>query len=493
MAVGALTIFSAMALTGCGDNKKAANGPDELKKLGKIRVAVFSDKIPFGYVDKNGVNRGYDVYFAERIGKDLGVKINYGVVSKESVVDNAYFLVRPWSIEESLDNILTPAGYTFRYDKMNNEYVVLKELNMYVQPVDEGRAMLEYLSSLYADKSAWELRKDSLRKSIRHNIGLDKLPEHFTGNVYLGKKRVYGDYYVQNIGLEILPGVYCTGSIYHPVKFKKGKCPIIINPHGHYPSGRYTDLIQIRCAMQARLGCVAIVYDMFAWGEQPMFPKECHSTSLSQPIQVLSALRLLDYALALPEADKTRVAVTGSSGGGSQTMFTCAIDDRVTLSMPVVMMSSYFHGGCKCESGTNIHLSGSGTNNVEIASLFAPKPMLIVSDGDDWTQHTPDVDFPFVKRIYGFYDAQDNVENAHFADEVHDYGPSKRQATYRFLEKHWQLNTSKLKDASGNFDESKCVVEDYDLLKVWGPNGENWPKDAVRDLDTLAKLLHWSR
>lgn len=70
LAVGLLAVVGALVLTGCGSEKKA-NGPEDLKKIGKIRVAVFSDKIPFGYVDKNGVNRGYDVYFARRIAKDL--------------------------------------------------------------------------------------------------------------------------------------------------------------------------------------------------------------------------------------------------------------------------------------------------------------------------------------------------------------------------------------------------------------------------------------
>ncbi|MDO4935365.1 MAG: cysteine ABC transporter substrate-binding protein [Phascolarctobacterium sp.] len=70
LAVGLLAVVGALVLTGCGSEKKA-NGPEELKKIGKIRVAVFSDKIPFGYVDKNGVNRGYDVYFARRIANDL--------------------------------------------------------------------------------------------------------------------------------------------------------------------------------------------------------------------------------------------------------------------------------------------------------------------------------------------------------------------------------------------------------------------------------------
>ena len=50
---------------------------DEIKKSGELKVAVFSDKAPFGYIDKEGKNAGYDVYFAERLGKDLGVKVKY--------------------------------------------------------------------------------------------------------------------------------------------------------------------------------------------------------------------------------------------------------------------------------------------------------------------------------------------------------------------------------------------------------------------------------
>ena len=71
------------ALTGCGAKKADAKDDqvyrtlDEIKKSGEINIGVFSDKNPFGYVDDNGDYQGYDVYFAERLGKDLGVKINY--------------------------------------------------------------------------------------------------------------------------------------------------------------------------------------------------------------------------------------------------------------------------------------------------------------------------------------------------------------------------------------------------------------------------------
>ena len=96
----AATIFAAalgvVSLTGCGkDNSTKANDTkaseatevtggnqiyrtlDEIKENGTINIGVFSDKNPFGYVDENGTYQGYDVYFAERIGQDLGVKINY--------------------------------------------------------------------------------------------------------------------------------------------------------------------------------------------------------------------------------------------------------------------------------------------------------------------------------------------------------------------------------------------------------------------------------
>ena len=429
----------------------------------------------------------------DNLSERFHVSINHGGVAAEAEVLDGYFRICPWSIEESMHNVCSATEYNYRYDKEKGEYVVFKPIARHHFQPEQGKDMLNYLTTLSSTKQDWEARKEQLRKDIRHNTGIDRLPAHYQGEVFLGKKRFYGDYYVQNIGLEILPGVYATGSIYHPVKFQKGGCPLIINPHGHYADGRYTELIQYRLAMQARMGCVAIAYDMFAWGVQPMFDKSYHETSLAQPVQILSGLRLLDYGLGLPEIDKDRVAVTGCSGGGSQTMFICALDDRVTLSIPIVMMSSYFHGGCACESGTGIHLSGGGTCNVEIASMFAPKPMLIVSDGADWTSHNPEIAMPFLNHIYGLYEATDKVENVHLADEKHDYGPSKRQATYRFLEKHFGLNVEKLKGKDGCFDESKCVIEDYDLLKVWGPNGEDWPANAIKDPAELARQLHWTK
>ena len=367
------------------------------------------------------------------------------------------------------------------YKVIKRDYFFLTE--------EEGSKMLEYLGPKYNDVESWEKRRDSVRLEMRHKMGLDNFPEHFNGAVYLSDKREYDGYYVQNIGLEILPGVYATGAMYHPAGHDGEKLPVVLNPHGHFDHGRYAEYAQKRFAMQAKLGCIALTYDMFCWGEQPMFPKEWHWTLLSQPYQMLSAERMMDWLCALPEADLERVGVTGASGGGTQTMFISAIDERVTLSMPIVMPSAYYCGGCSCEGGTGIHLSGGYANNMEIVSFCAPKPLLIVSDGGDWTANTPEVELPFVKRIYGFYGAEDKVENVHLADEVHDYGPSKRAAAYDFLVKQWGLDNSAVKNADGSYDESGCVVEDFDLLKVWGPEGENWPENAIRDIEEFARVM----
>ena len=77
-----LSLVLALALFGCGSGEKESSGDvfrtlEEIQASGVIRIGVFSDKSPFGYVDENGNYRGYDVYFAERIGADLGVEIEY--------------------------------------------------------------------------------------------------------------------------------------------------------------------------------------------------------------------------------------------------------------------------------------------------------------------------------------------------------------------------------------------------------------------------------
>jgi sugar phosphate isomerase/epimerase len=296
-------------------------------------------------------------------------------------------------------------------------------------------------------------------------------------------------YTVQNIGLEVLPGFYVAGSIYRPEKIE-GKLPIILCPNGHFSDGRYNKDVQIRCSALARMGAITVNYDLFAWGESTLqVPSEKHRTSMANTIQALNSFRLLDFLLSFEYADSTRIGITGGSGGGSHTILMSAIDDRIDVSVPTVMMSAIHYGGCPCESGNPIHLCGEGTNNVELAGLFAPKPQLVISDGGDWTANVPDLEFPYLKRIYNFYDNA-LVENVHFNNENHDYGPSKRIAMYHFMAQRLGLDESVIFGKNGDLDESAITVETQDAMKVFGKNGENLPENAIKSFDQLVYIFN---
>jgi sugar phosphate isomerase/epimerase len=238
------------------------------------------------------------------------------------------------------------------------------------------------------------------------------------------------------------------------------------------------------------MGAMAFSYDLFAYGESLLqFKKEDHRRSLAMRVQVLNNLRILDFLLSLKDADPERVAITGGSGGGSQSMMITALDDRIRVSVPVVMLSSFFAGGCPCESGLPVHLCGGGTSNPEIAAMAAPRPQLVISDGGDWTRNVPDTEFPYLQRVYGFYDKQNLVRNVHLPEEGHDYGPSKRKAMYTFMAEHLELDSKAVLDSDGNLDESCCTIEDVEEMLVFGPSGEHLPDHAIRDFGSLEKIF----
>ena len=119
----------------------------------------------------------------------------------------ADFRIRPYSVEESLTNVLAPFDYKFVKQKGN-----MYKLKAYEYPRrtdEDGEKMLAYLNTLYADKQTFGLRTDSLKKEVRQRLGIDAmLAQCVKSEAILSKTRKFDGYTVQNFALETLPGLY---------------------------------------------------------------------------------------------------------------------------------------------------------------------------------------------------------------------------------------------------------------------------------------------
>jgi dienelactone hydrolase len=335
---------------------------------------------------------------------------------------------------------------------------------------EEAANILKATQQEITTKKEWEARTEIIRKGILNGAELNPMPEKTPLNAIRKDKRNYGAYTVENVAFESRPGVLVTGALYAPTNHK-GKMAGILCPHGHWSDpddyGRYREDMQRRAASLAMMGAYVFAYDMVGYGELGDHGW-IHRHPKTLKLQIWNSIRAVDFLLTLEGIDQKRIGVTGASGGGTQTFLLAALDDRVTVSVPTVMVSAHFFGGCVGESGMPIHKSANHqTNNVEIACSFAPKPQMIISDGDDWTKNNTDVEYPFMQYIYGLYGKKKNVAHKHLPDEVHDYGINKRLAMYPFMAKHLKLQLSNIQDAKKNITESNVVVEDYSKFKMF--------------------------
>ena len=373
--------------------------------------------------------------------------------------------------------------------------------------------------------SEWDERKDYVRRQILVAEGLWPMPTKTPLNPVIHGK-VEGDgFTVEKVYFESAPGFYVTGSLWKPKEIK-GKVPGILFAHGHWKDARLSletdekvrqeiaigaerfekggkSIFQSLCVQLARMGCIVWQWDMLSDSDSVQIPREVVHTFAKQraemnttenwglfspqaesnlqsimSLQTLNAVRGLDFLLSLPEVDPKRTAITGASGGGTQTMLLAAIDDRIQLSFPCVMVSTSMQGGCTCENASLLRI---GTGNVEFAGVFAPKPQGMNS-ADDWTKEMATKGFPDLQKLYGTFGKKDNVfllRGEHFK---HNYNAVTRSAFYTFINKHFKLGHT-----------APVIEQDFEPLSreqltVWD---DKHPAPKAGDPEFERQLLKW--
>lgn len=349
----------------------------------------------------------------------------------------------------------------------------------------KGESDLDKLASTYQNVEQWQKRVKTVRQGILRGAQLWPIPEKTPLRPRIHSTRVYDGYIVENIVFESLPGFFVTGNLYRPLKVITPS-PITLCPHGHFEGGRFREDMQQRCATFARMGVVAFSYDMVGWEESTQLN---HGDQPVLTLQLWNSIRAIDFLVSLQDTDSKRIAVTGASGGGTQAFLLAAVDDRITVSIPVVMVSSDFYGGCNCESGLPIHQSDDhATNNADIAAMAAPNPQLLISCGDDWTKNTPAHEYPYIRNVYQLFGAEGKVENLHLPEEGHSYGYQKRLGVYRFLAKYFDLSLEAISNPDGSVNELPNIIESREIMAAFNQEYQR-PENTLQGQTNIMAIL----
>ncbi|VTS04284.1 alpha/beta hydrolase family protein [Tuwongella immobilis] len=312
-------------------------------------------------------------------------------------------------------------------------------------------------------KNSWDQRREQLRTQLLVSQNLWPMPEKTPLKPVIHGDIVRDGYIVQKVYFASLPGHYVTGNLYVPTHKSGEKLPGVLCPHGHWANGRFFDAgetaakaqiakgaektmagarypLQARCAQLARMGCVVFHYDMVGYADSQLIPHRAGFVDAQAELrlqnfmglQTWNTIRALDFLVSLPMVNPEKIGVTGASGGGTQTFMLGALDDRPSVAFPAVMVSTAMQGGCICENCSYLRVD---TGNVEIAGMFAPKP-LGMTGANDWTIDIEKKGLPELKSLYRLYGAEAKVDAKCYPEFEHNYNQVSRERMYAWMNQH---------------------------------------------------------
>jgi hypothetical protein len=303
----------------------------------------------------------------------------------------------------------------------------------------------------------WQARAQALRPALSRTLGLDPAPADTPLDVRVTGSLQRDGYTIDRVAYQTWPGFYATGWLYRPATLDE-PAPAILNPHGHWQDGARNPTVQARLIGLARRGYVALAVDSLHVTDFPI-------GLCSLTVMTWNNLRGIDLLQSLPEVDGERIGCTGASGGGQQTMYAAALDDRIKATVNVCLVTHFKkilfsdeRTHCECN-----HVPGlmALTDEPEICGLIAPRPSLYLCVTGDWTADFPTDEYPDMQRMYDLHGAGDAIDVEQW-DCGHDYHAEMRSRMYAWFARHLGID-----------EPSDLAEREEDLL----------PADTLNDLD----------
>lgn len=354
--------------------------------------------------------------------------------------------------------------------------------------------------------AAWNERSRLVRMRVALAAGLLPMPDRPPVKATLHGRIEREGYTIERVTFESFPGHLVTGNLYRPTGSHGRPRPGVLCPYGHWPGGRFMDMpadavrkeidsgaerfvngarspLQARCVGLARLGCVVLHYDMVGFCDSVQCLGHRHGQRVDLDgreegtwgfggfeaaarlqnwfgLQTFNSLRALDLLASLPGVDPGRLAVTGASGGATQTIAVAALDDRLKAAFAASMISTSMQGGCTCENAPYLRL---GQGNIDLAALVAPRALGLTA-ANDWTRDLEHKGYPDLLGLWRMLGVPEAFE-AHFDIQYgHNYNAVARSHCMRFMDRHLGL----AQPTAG--EEADFSFSSRDDLTVWTPD-----------------------
>jgi cephalosporin-C deacetylase-like acetyl esterase len=330
----------------------------------------------------------------------------------------------------------------------------------------------------------WANRKSVLRKELARAWGdaPDRLGKLETQS--FGELKREG-YRIEKLAIQTFPGVWMTANAYVPDR--AGKLAAILMVHGHWRGAKQDPVVQARCIGAAKKGFFVLVVDAFGAGERGVGRAlgEYHGDMTAATLlpsgltlsglQVAENIRAVDYLRQRPEVDSARIGITGASGGGNQSMYAAAWDERLRAAAPVCSVGNYqaYLGAacCYCEL---VPGALRFTEEWGVLAMVAPRALLVINATRDARQFSVDeakISLGQAGTVFKALGAPAKLRHTIF-ESGHDYSKPMREAVYGWMTLHLRNEG----DASP-IAEDEVRTEDPETLRCFP--GESRPADWI--------------